>query len=160
VSGTCEKIGFTDFSTTYFQCFALWITGPNSIFSHVPGTISLGEPRSEPPAPSPFAFPPPRPISGNVQRDPQRLREARELGGREGAHKIGELRLTYASNQKPSRISFAQSCFNCPASLCRAPHLAGHSCSGRRCGHVRPGSRGRPPKRGSADFVPFKVCGS
>jgi hypothetical protein len=39
VSGTCEKIGFIDFSTTYFQCFTQLITGPNSIFSHVPGTF-------------------------------------------------------------------------------------------------------------------------
>jgi hypothetical protein len=27
VSGTCEKIGFTDFSTTHFQYFTLLITG-------------------------------------------------------------------------------------------------------------------------------------
>ena len=46
VSGTCEKISFTDFSTTHFQYFAQLITGPNSIFSHVPGTIS----RSQSPA--------------------------------------------------------------------------------------------------------------
>jgi hypothetical protein len=39
VPGTCEKIGFTDFSTTHFQCFTQLKTGPNSIFSHVPGTF-------------------------------------------------------------------------------------------------------------------------
>ena len=40
VPGTCEKIGFTDFSTTHFQCFTQLKTGPNSIFSHVPDTVS------------------------------------------------------------------------------------------------------------------------
>jgi hypothetical protein len=40
VSGTCEKIGFIDFSTTHFQCFTQLKTGPNSIFSHVPGRAS------------------------------------------------------------------------------------------------------------------------
>ena len=40
VSGTCEEIGFTDFSTTYFQYLTRVITGPNSIFSHVPDTLS------------------------------------------------------------------------------------------------------------------------
>jgi hypothetical protein len=40
VPGTCEKFGFTDFSTTHFQQFTLLITGPNSIFSHVPDTVS------------------------------------------------------------------------------------------------------------------------
>ena len=71
----------------------------------------------------------------------------------------------HASNQKRSRISFAQTCFHCPASLSstmpsrrrrrvcskqssrdclsRAPHLAGHGFSGRRCGHVRPCRRWR-----------------
>jgi hypothetical protein len=39
VSGTCERIGFTDFGTTHFQCFTQLITGPNSISSHVPGTF-------------------------------------------------------------------------------------------------------------------------
>ncbi len=38
-SGTCEKIGFTDFGTTHFQCFTQLITGSNSIFSHVPDTV-------------------------------------------------------------------------------------------------------------------------
>ena len=38
-TGTCEKIGFADFSTTYFQYFTLLITGSNSVSSHVPGTI-------------------------------------------------------------------------------------------------------------------------
>ena len=41
VSGTCEKIGFTDFSTMYFQCFTQLITGRNSISSHVPDTLFL-----------------------------------------------------------------------------------------------------------------------
>jgi len=41
VSGTCEKIGFTDFTTTHFQCFRQLKIGPNSIFSHVPGTFFL-----------------------------------------------------------------------------------------------------------------------
>jgi hypothetical protein len=40
MSGTCEKIGFTDFSTMHFQYFTLLIAGPNSISSHVPGTFS------------------------------------------------------------------------------------------------------------------------
>ena len=31
-AGTCEKIGFADFSTTHFQCFTQLITGPDSIF--------------------------------------------------------------------------------------------------------------------------------
>ena len=40
MSGTCEKIGFIKFGTTHIQWFTLWITCRNSIFSHVPGTIS------------------------------------------------------------------------------------------------------------------------
>ncbi|MFZ0960810.1 MAG: hypothetical protein WAO35_07875, partial [Terriglobia bacterium] len=40
VSGTCEKIGFTDFSTMHFQYVTRLKRGSNSIFSHVPGTIS------------------------------------------------------------------------------------------------------------------------
>jgi hypothetical protein len=39
VTGTCEKIGFSDFSTTHFQYFTGLKTGPNSISSHVPGTV-------------------------------------------------------------------------------------------------------------------------
>jgi hypothetical protein len=39
VSGTCEEIGFVDFGTTTFQWFTVWITGQNSISSHVPGTF-------------------------------------------------------------------------------------------------------------------------
>jgi hypothetical protein len=39
VPETCETIGFTDFSTTHFQYFTQLITGPNSIFSHVPDTV-------------------------------------------------------------------------------------------------------------------------
>jgi hypothetical protein len=38
-SGTCEKIGFIRLGTMHFQWFTLWITGRNSIFSHVPGTF-------------------------------------------------------------------------------------------------------------------------
>ena len=41
MSGTCEKIGFSDFSTTHFQYFTGLKTGPNSISSHVPGTAAL-----------------------------------------------------------------------------------------------------------------------
>ena len=37
-TGTCEEIGFSDFSTTHFQCLTLLITGPKSISSHVPDT--------------------------------------------------------------------------------------------------------------------------
>ena len=44
--GTCEKIGFADFRTSHFQCFTLLIMGPNSIFSHVPGTLSSAHLRS------------------------------------------------------------------------------------------------------------------
>jgi hypothetical protein len=47
VPGTCEKIGFTDFSTTHFQCFTQLKTGPNSIFSHVPGTILFSRVRGD-----------------------------------------------------------------------------------------------------------------
>ncbi len=36
--GTCEKIGFANFRTTYFHQLTLWVTDGNSIFSHVPGT--------------------------------------------------------------------------------------------------------------------------
>jgi hypothetical protein len=39
VPGTCEEIGFTDFSTTHFQRFPQLKIGPNSIFSHVPDTF-------------------------------------------------------------------------------------------------------------------------
>ena len=39
--GTCEEIDFTDAGTTDYQYFTLWIIGPNSISSHVPGTVSF-----------------------------------------------------------------------------------------------------------------------
>ena len=39
VPGKCEEIGFIDFGTVNFQWFTVWITGQNSIFSHVPGTF-------------------------------------------------------------------------------------------------------------------------
>jgi biopolymer transport protein ExbD len=39
-TGTCEEIGFTDFSTTYFQYFTRLKPGLNSISSHVPDTLS------------------------------------------------------------------------------------------------------------------------
>ena len=40
VSGTCEEIGFVDFRAMTFQWFTVWITGQNSISSHVPDTFS------------------------------------------------------------------------------------------------------------------------
>jgi hypothetical protein len=39
VPGTCEEIGFIDFGTMNLQWFTVWITGQNSIFSHVPDTL-------------------------------------------------------------------------------------------------------------------------
>jgi hypothetical protein len=40
VPGTCEKIGFANFRTTYFHQVTLRVTDGNSIFSHVPDTVS------------------------------------------------------------------------------------------------------------------------
>ena len=41
VSGTCEKIGFANFRTTYFHQLTLRVTDGNSILSHVPGTVFI-----------------------------------------------------------------------------------------------------------------------
>jgi len=58
----------------------------------------LRQPRGSPSGPG---------ISGNIQRYSQRPREGRQLGGREGADKIGELRLPHAGQviaENPTRV--------------------------------------------------------